>query len=1341
MNKSIQRMTVMVVAGLALAGMTTFSQASWQAAQITGVMNSSACTLYLYTSNTLNRVSIDDMAMVSGSTAETGANLIGNPGFENGTNGWEFVGGSAASVVSSSQKRSGASALTLQATTASGSGGSANSVKQTVSGMTSGQVYTLSFWYEATQAVDFVVRFSATPAMSTLIAVGAAGTVSNAYVWQQGKVTGVMNASSYKFYLYTSNTLDCVYIDDMAMVQGSVAETGANLIGNPGFESNTNGWEFVGNSAASVVTAVQKRSGSSALQLHASPASASGGSANSVKQTVSGMTSGDVYTLSFWYCASNAVDFVVRYSAVTNMSLLLQIPTGGTVGPAKPGDPTDGELVAKAQYGSNFMRMAWTAHAGKAYRIMKRDSLVGGGWQQHSIVTAAVTDVTVDLPLSGLSGFFRLLEMAQTPPVVDNATGASAIGATSATLNGTLTSTGVAPTTVYACWDTSDKGTASLAAWAHADLIGVRPTGAFTDILTGLSSNTTYYYRCYAANMAGSMFASSASSFTTVTFTIPTLTSPTVNSPGSASATLGATITSAGSSPITARGTCWGTSPAPTGNALAEGGTGVGAFTQARTGLSAGTFYYYRGYAVSAAGTGYSPDGTFWTEPASASGLAFSSVTSNSMTVSWSTNATLAAGCVVIYRDGADLTSDPVDGTTYSVGGTIGGGTVAVVGGGTSVNLTGLTPGHTYYVRVYDYTGSGTAINYQQDNPASGSQATSSGVVVTLPPSAFYQIQAKYWDGYGANYASTYVFVSDPVAGNHAPVISAVTASPSTISAMGTVNLSVSATDSDGDPLKYFWVAPAGQLGWSRAATETWRAASVGATYQLQVMVGDGKTWTSGYVTVQVTGNGLDDGNGNHIASITAVTAAKTTVSPGETINISFSKYDRDPHPNGDSESSITVSGGAVGGSGSSGTWTAPSASAGTSTNRPTKPGYVMWSRLPADQASSPIPPSTDLVGIGLVGRVSRQQFSDTWMPCWASDGSMYSAWQDGALSTPPFENLSDWPTAATNPNHDNGWAHIRGDDPMDLLVTGAGILTSAQSGWCSRLPGAVVYKDGVVYYGTRLVQSYDINGNRTYDDATRYRPALGPFAGFHTSTDGGNSWSMSPHGPNNFLFGSGDPVNGQNGRVRFGQMYMVDYGKNQNHSPDGKLYFVSNGSLDSDPTLDAMNDDSVYLCRVSPSQANLNNGSAYEFYAGNGNWSTDIAAAQPIVTWDDHISGATVVYNPGLNKYLMTCYRQHYTVNGAQTLWATDDTYIMESDSLTGPYKMVQYFTSFGPQAYYPNIPSKFISGDGKSAWMWYGANFYPSFSIPEDPVGAGYRMTEQEIRFLTPSDVANSP
>jgi plastocyanin len=95
---------------------------------------------------------------------------------------------------------------------------------------------------------------------------------------------------------------------------------------------------------------------------------------------------------------------------------------------------------------------------------------------------------------------------------------------------------------------------------------------------------------------------------------VPTVTTPTATAITSTGATLGANVTSLGvPAAISARGTCWGTTAAPTTNCTAASGLTTGIFTHARTSMPAGTLIYYRGYAINTTGTGYSVDASFTT--------------------------------------------------------------------------------------------------------------------------------------------------------------------------------------------------------------------------------------------------------------------------------------------------------------------------------------------------------------------------------------------------------------------------------------------------------------------------------------------------------------------------------------------------------------------------------------------------------------------------------------------------------------------------------------------------------------------------------------------------------
>ena len=138
---------------------------------------------------------------------------------------------------------------------------------------------------------------------------------------------------------------------------------------------------------------------------------------------------------------------------------------------------------------------------------------------------------------------------------------------------------------------------------------------SFTD--TGLTTGTIYYYRIYTADKAFNYSTAATGNGVPATPVFaPTLTTPTSASITDTAATLGATVTADGGAALTSRGTVWGISATPIGNALAASGTAVDAFTHSRSGFSPDTAYFYRGYAINSAGTGYSPDGTFRTSAA-----------------------------------------------------------------------------------------------------------------------------------------------------------------------------------------------------------------------------------------------------------------------------------------------------------------------------------------------------------------------------------------------------------------------------------------------------------------------------------------------------------------------------------------------------------------------------------------------------------------------------------------------------------------------------------------------------------------------------------------------------
>jgi len=101
---------------------------------------------------------------------------------------------------------------------------------------------------------------------------------------------------------------------------------------------------------------------------------------------------------------------------------------------------------------------------------------------------------------------------ASGDPAVNTTNGATSVETDAATLQGTLTSTGAAPTTVYAYYGTAD-GANNKAAWTAGGQVGTSsgamPQGFTTNVI-GLADSTTYYYRFYATNIYGDDWSATA---------------------------------------------------------------------------------------------------------------------------------------------------------------------------------------------------------------------------------------------------------------------------------------------------------------------------------------------------------------------------------------------------------------------------------------------------------------------------------------------------------------------------------------------------------------------------------------------------------------------------------------------------------------------------------------------------------------------------------------------------------------------------------------------------------------------------------------------------------------
>lgn len=141
------------------------------------------------------------------------------------------------------------------------------------------------------------------------------------------------------------------------------------------------------------------------------------------------------------------------------------------------------------------------------------------------------------------------------------------------------------------------------------------------------------------------------------------------------------------------------------------------------TNLLPNTTYHFRSYEFNGSGvsTNYllttasgNPANrtTLIAEPsAQPTAVTFSLQTTTSLRLNYSAAAGPPTGYLIIRKSGSASAGIPVDGTSYSVGGSLD-GTIVAINNITQFDDSGLTAGTTYHYTIFSYNGAGPAINY-----------------------------------------------------------------------------------------------------------------------------------------------------------------------------------------------------------------------------------------------------------------------------------------------------------------------------------------------------------------------------------------------------------------------------------------------------------------------------------------------------------------------------------------------------------------------------------------------------------------------------------------------------
>ena len=235
-------------------------------------------------------------------------------------------------------------------------------------------------------------------------------------------------------------------------------------------------------------------------------------------------------------------------------------------------------------------------------------------------------------------------------------------------------------------WDPDTKNSATYSGGAASH--------SFTYDMINLTANTDYDVACelYESDGLGytKVSTGAAVSFTTLATTPPSVTTGTAGSITASAVTIaGNNVTAEGTSSVTERGVCAGSSASPTARqAVLSGGAGL--YDKEVTGASANTTYYFRAYAESDVDVSYGADRQVKTAPGVPNADAGDEITATTFKAHWHNGDGGSSGITyeLYVSKNSDLSSP------------IGGYAPKTMGTATEEHITGLDVGTDYYYGV-----------------------------------------------------------------------------------------------------------------------------------------------------------------------------------------------------------------------------------------------------------------------------------------------------------------------------------------------------------------------------------------------------------------------------------------------------------------------------------------------------------------------------------------------------------------------------------------------------------------------------------------------------------------
>jgi hypothetical protein len=171
---------------------------------------------------------------------------------------------------------------------------------------------------------------------------------------------------------------------------------------------------------------------------------------------------------------------------------------------------------------------------------------------------------------------------------------------------------------------------------------------------------------------AGEVFAFDLIQVSGTLVTPPTVTTAAATSVTTTSAVLGGSVTADGGDAVTGRGVVYSatnTTPAIAGTGVTQdaNGTGTGTFSKTISGLTPGTIYYVRAYAINSAGTSYGAVQSFTTTPNAPVVNAPANGSLNNTSTPAYTGTAQAGSTVTVYVDGTSVGTTTATGGSFSL--------------------------------------------------------------------------------------------------------------------------------------------------------------------------------------------------------------------------------------------------------------------------------------------------------------------------------------------------------------------------------------------------------------------------------------------------------------------------------------------------------------------------------------------------------------------------------------------------------------------------------------------------------------------------------------------------